>query len=95
MAENNKEQAQPMVEVRTVSLYPEDWLEVETLARVSGAGISAALRRIIREWRELREPKVSRMDELVTGYSKGLLTHQEFLEAAALEMTGDEAVAAE
>lgn len=83
MAESNEQ-----VEVRTVSLYPEDWLEVDTLAKVSGAGVSAAMRRIIREWRELREPKAAgdrRMANLVEGYSRGLLTNNEFLEAARLE----------
>ena len=52
MAEND----QKKVEVRTVSLYSEDWLEVDVLARASGSGASAALRRIIREWCKLREP---------------------------------------
>lgn len=88
MAENSN---QEQVEVRTVSLYPEDWLEVDTLARVSGTGVSAAMRRIIREWRELREPRASRMDELVAGYTRGHLTHEEFLAATRLEALRAEA----
>jgi len=39
------------VEARNVSMYAADWKIVET-ADKSNAGISATLRRIVREWRE-------------------------------------------
>jgi hypothetical protein len=48
------------VKVRTVSMYLEDWAEVETLARLKGLNRSSALRVIIREWREMQEPRLAR-----------------------------------
>jgi hypothetical protein len=45
------------VEVRGVSMYQEDWMEVKVLARTRGISISGALRQIVREWRDLHEPK--------------------------------------
>ena len=51
------------VERRSVSLYPEDWQEVDTLAKVSRMSGSAAMRRIIDEWRKLREPKPEKTDK--------------------------------
>jgi hypothetical protein len=57
MAQNNgQEHMQEKVEVRAVSMYPEDWTEVEVLARTQRLSISGALRRIVQEWRDLHEP---------------------------------------
>lgn len=39
-------------EPRTVTMYAADWKIVEN-ADVSSSGISAALRRIVREWRRM------------------------------------------
>lgn len=42
------------VEQRAVTLYPSDWATVEA-ADNADAGVSATLRRIIREWQEYQE----------------------------------------
>ena len=81
-------------EVRTVSLYAEDWLEVDTLARASGAGRSGAMRRIIREWREMHDPmvtrKASRLRQLAESYAVKQLTQEEFArEAMLLGLNGE------
>ncbi len=58
MAEMNEQvQETERVEVRGVSMYPEDWTEVIVLARTRRISVSGALRQIIREWRDLHEPK--------------------------------------
>ena len=41
------------VEQRNIGMYPEDWAEVDTLARVMGeVSLSAAMRFIIKCWRD-------------------------------------------
>jgi len=44
--------SQNLVEAKNVSMYPRDWTIV-TEADLSDAGISATLRRIVREWYQL------------------------------------------
>lgn len=39
---------------RAVSMYPEDWETVECEARRDDSSVSAALRRIVREWKRDR-----------------------------------------
>lgn len=39
-------------ERRAVTLYPEDWKVVEAEARRDDTNVSAALRRIVREWKQ-------------------------------------------
>lgn len=49
------------VEGRNVSLYPSDWLIVET-ADIGRAGVSATLRRIVREWNASRHSPTRLVD---------------------------------
>jgi len=42
-----------LVEARAVSLYPSDWAIIEQ-ADTASAGVSATLRRIVREWHRMR-----------------------------------------
>ena len=51
MSDNNKE----LVEIRTLSMYSLHWSILEAFAKDMGySGISAANRRIIEEWAELK-----------------------------------------
>jgi len=79
----------------SVSLFEEELVEVRTLANVSGASFSGALRRIIHEWADMQQPVAAvdgRMGELITAYRKGLITPREFNEAARLEKLREGAV---
>jgi hypothetical protein len=67
MANNGQEHVQEKVEVRAVSMYPEDWAEVEVLARTQRLSISGALRKIVQEWRDLREPTSVAKEHADTG----------------------------
>jgi hypothetical protein len=48
-------------ERRTVTLYPQDWATIER-ADTNSAGISATLRRIIREWDRRQRTQATRPD---------------------------------
>ena len=81
-------------EKRSISQFPEDWLEVDVLARTMGIGVSAALRQMIREWRDMRDPAAARRRErlaaLARGYRQGQVTATEFAdEAARLVLNGE------
>lgn len=74
------------VERRSVSLYPQDWAEVDTLARTAGGSTSGALRRIIREWSNLRDPVIhtDELIEIAKAYVSGEITPEEFQVAIRL-----------
>jgi hypothetical protein len=47
--------AEEKSEAHNISLYPQDWRDVEKVAEQSGVrSISAALRIILQEWRQIR-----------------------------------------
>lgn len=56
----NNEESRLMVEARSVSMYPVHWATVDAYAKDAGYGsTSAALRRIIDEWIQLRQAQAA------------------------------------
>lgn len=75
-----------VVERRSVSLYPEDWAEVDTMARVRGSGVSGALRMIIREWRDMRDPERAARETRLRALGAAYFTQQITAEELAGEV---------
>jgi len=60
------------VEPRNISMYPSDWRIVDD-SDTGDAGTSAALRRIVREWKKFQEcPALSGPNEHVTLVTDGV-----------------------
>ena len=80
MAENN-DNGRELVEPRNVSMYPLHWSTVEALAKDGGFGnTSAALRRIVDEWLDMRQFQMMTR-ALLQAHLAGAITSDEIIEA--------------
>lgn len=93
---NNEMKKEP-IERRSVSIYPRQWFLVDTLAKERSMSASAAVRTIVEEWYNLRNParqdgKNQRLKELVKGYLKRQITAEELaVEMVVLVLAPDRA----